>query len=1399
MSDEPNNTKRKARACHLHCHSEYSSLDGGSVIKDMPAKLDELGMDALALTDHGVMQGLPEFYETLKAAGKKPILGMEAYVCADRHNKQDKRTYHLTLLAETTEGYHNLCKLSTYAFMEGTIITFGRPRARADRELLARYSKGVIALTGCMASPTMRRILAGDLTGARREVEWLIATYGKDNVYGELQNVGITTSIPADSEIAQLLGRDPLTDEQIQQDPETYAECEAGEVALSQIDMCRILVDHICKPLGIKYVATGDVHYLNEDDAIPHDAMICIGTGQIQKGKRRFSLLPKRYHMRSEQELREALPDWPEAIDRTLEVAERCNAEIEFGRELLPRYPIPSGFSSSREYLAWLCEQGVRYRYGDNPSEEVRQRLAMELDVIDSMGFNDYFLIVWDLFNEAARRGIPSGPGRGSAAGSIVAYVLGITDICPLEYDLLFERFLNPGRKSMPDIDMDFAPSGRDELIEYARRKYNGLAGCETAVAQIITFGRYKSKGALRDAARVLAEPTEEGRAEALKAGDRLSRMVPSKPPNIKLHKALEESEELQKAHKAGGFTTETIDLALWLEDKIRTNGIHAAAVIIADHPLEEDLPLQQFGADHPLHVQYDMVYSEKIGLLKMDFLGLRNLDVINDCIDRIKHVHGVDLKEVTKIAERGVDMYYTRYKIPLDDPDTYKLFAEGRTVGTFQFESAGMREALQLVRPTEFRDLIALVALYRPGSMDYIPEYAARKHGRKFEYLHPALEEIQGETYGITIYQEQSMMIARKLAGFSQSRADDLRKAIGKKKLDLMESMKPEFFEGFRKNGIDRSIAEALWADNIKAADYSFNKSHAACYAYISYITGYLKAHYPNEYMASLLSSVMDDKDKPRLYLTEAKQMGLRVLPPDINRSLRDFAVMEDEDNPGRHDILFGLTALKGVGDKVVGEIREERKRNGPFTSVFDLIRRMPNLNKKVVQALVKGGALDSTGASRKAMHDIVEETIAAERKKLKEQEKEFVKAITKQVMAAPAEGQISLMDEPAAAGTKQKLSSWEKKAVEAAAKVSWESKRPLEGRELEDAVYAGLEKEALRLARKSIKDQMKANPASSVADAVAGIADEEQTAGKSEKQIIDEAAQKLVTQRRANIRDQAREWAQRIAPALAAEWEERNAASDVELALAAETDPPLSQEEWPELDKLNHERSVLNIYVSGHPLDADKDVWERYVGPYRLGEIGERFEGQTVRVVGAIVDCDARKTRAGDTWYRLTLEDLTGAREVTVFPSAAEGCEDLLAEGSVVCIEAKVQEDTFRQAQQDSDDAGEESPASADGASEQPVERHMKLIATKIYRWAPEKVRERIAKTAPVNIHVTQAQFNREWVDQLKGLCHKYPGRNPIRLLFDGKAYRTELRCSPTEEFRREVQALMLASAPS
>jgi DNA-directed DNA polymerase III PolC len=1795
MSDEPKTPAEEASPpdpvltqasgfVHLHNHSEYSSLDGGSKVADMAAKLKSLGMHAMALTDHGVMQGIPSFYEELRKNGIKPILGCEIYLTPERHDKtRGTPTWHLTLLAETTEGYHNLCKLSSRAFIDGTIFTFGRARARADWELLEQHSKGVIAFTGCMASPVMGAIFKGNLSEAKAHTERLVAIYGAENVYGEIQNVGIVKGIPGDSEIAVLLGKDALTEDEAKD----MEEVEAGQAALSQTEANRVLVDHICKPLGLKYLATGDTHYLNEEDADPHDVMICIGTGQTKKGKRRFSLLPRKYYMRSEEEMAELLSEWPEALEETKACALRCNAEIEWGRELLPAYPIPDGFEGSGAYLRHLCFEGLEERYekGTPRYQEAVERLEMELGVIGSMGFNDYFLITWDLYNEANRRNIPSGPGRGSAAGSIVAYTLDITKLCPLEYDLLFERFLNPGRRSMPDVDCDFAEAyngGRKALIEYAREKYNTLAGVDTAVAQIVTFQRYRGRNAIKDAARALAEPDQPGddfnKKDALRRGDKLALLIP-KDPKATVHSVWEDKAEgapLRAAHAKGGFEAEVVDEASWLQDMIKTYGLHAAAVIIASHDLTEDLPLQKFKATDPLHTQYDMGFSERIGLLKMDFLGLKNLDIIWEARDKIQAVHGLDINPWRDI--------------PLDDPKTFEMFTSGHTIGTFQFASGGMQSALQEVRPTVFSDLIAVVALYRPGAMTHIASYAARKNGRQeVSYADPRLEAFLKETMGIPVYQEQLLLISRTVAGFEPAEADDLRKAIGKKLRDKMDALKPKFIKGVIDNGGTKELADILWADNEAAADYSFNKcchaetkvrladgrrvrlgeaykmqpkelmamwpdgsikphkvarivstgrkplyqvrtaggkqikvtaehrllttegylplsdisvgmelitvpvyteaecmrrakqmkglckrperkeqdqraadrmrawqagrtaeekaahmkmvhalhpdmtengvkamharvaelwatdpewvrahaeaslasvravydtepgfgrcsiasngmwcassheramcewlveqgidfemhkvlpngricdfyfdgtywemdgmdredaffadkydelpyvvvtpedfrervearlelehahngdpiasieywgegstfdvemerggplnfiandivshnSHAACYAFIAYITGWMKVNYPHEYMAALLSSSSKKKkEEARIPLTEAKRMGLTVLPPDVNRSVNDFAVREREEEPGEYDIVFALNAVKGVGAAVVDSICEEREAHGPFTSLFDLIRRMPQLNKSTLQALVKGGALDFTGATRKGMFDTVEESQARIKKEREAAAKEFLASVRARAEGAPPEPKrededeqqsLALEDsspfedafaramegasEPKSKSTKSKsknkLAAEDRKGLDGGCLCVWGAGLSMDEGDILAGIEAALVKEALRLARKQSREEQEGQAKD---EGAAGIDGEEQSEG-SAKERIEERAQALLAAQSKELHERAVALLARFLPHITDEVEERASREELDAALASEADPVLSSDEWERIEFLNIERTMLGLYVTGHPLDDDADQWRAYVndGTERgreLAQITDEDIGNTIVAVGAIVGKRAIRTRNGDIMYSLTLEDLSGSRDMTIFPRTLEGgLESLLEDGRVICVEAGVQEDTFAQAKKDDEDGAE------DSGVEEDAEIPIKLIASRLYRWdasriTPEFVAKAKAKAAaraaaeeaereraeaegesggtsdgevvaeehhPVKVKVSQEQFNPEWVKGLEAVCMAHPGPHPVKLVLGDKTYRTKMHVAPSDALAQEIKGLL------
>jgi DNA polymerase III subunit alpha len=880
-----------AEFVHLHVHSEYSILDGACRIPALAARAAELEMPAVGLTDHGSMAGAVELYKHADKQGVKPLLGCEVYVADDRRAQQ-KGYAHLTLLAESNEGYANLIKLSSLGYLEGYYY-----KPRVDWELLERHARGVVALSGCLSGRVCKALEEARPTDAAAELDRLAQVFGRDSVYVELQNAHLPVQ-------AQLVPQ---------------------------------LVE-LAKSAGLPAVATGDVHYLLADDARAHEALLCIQSGDSLKNPSHWRFETDHFYFKTPEEMALDFPGHEEALRRTLEVAERCNVSIELGNILLPHYPTPND-RDSFDYLVELCDTGLSRRY-DTVTPELQERLKFELKTIKEMGFADYFLIVWDFIAFARRNGIGVGPGRGSAAGSLVAYSLEITDIDPIRYDLLFERFLNPGRKSMPDIDIDFAVDGRERVINYVREKYGS-----DRVAQIITFSTMAARAAVRDAGRVLEVPYG--------VVDRIAKLIPEGPGQT-LAECLKPGQELKSAYDSDPVAREILDLAKPLEGLTRADSIHAAGVVIGAQPLTEVVPLQQKGSDQEVVTQFKMGDVEALGLLKMDFLGLRNLDVIDEAC---RLVGDLDIT-----------------KIPLDDKKTYAMLQRAEAIGVFQFESSGMREALRQVKPTEFEDLIALVALYRPGPMAYIPVYARRKHGQEpVTYLDERLKPLTSTSYGICIYQEQYMEIAKNLAGFSPAEADDLRKAIGKKIHSLMASLKDKFLEGCAQNGVTPATANALWDDMEKAQDYSFNKSHAACYALIAYRTAWLKANHPCEYMAALISSVMSTKDKVPYYVNACDELGIEVLPPDVNASMTDFAVVE-----GR--IRFGLNAVKNVGETAANAIIAARASEGPFESIWDFVERVdPQIvNRRALEALVKCGALDSTGAPRQGMLAALDQALA-------------------------------------------------------------------------------------------------------------------------------------------------------------------------------------------------------------------------------------------------------------------------------------------------------------------------------------------------------------------------------------------------------------------------------------
>jgi DNA polymerase III subunit alpha len=898
---------------HLHVHSEYSVLDGACRIDSLAERAAAYGQPALGLTDHGVMNGAVEHYKACRKHGIKPILGLEAYFVDDCRTEAVRyERNHLTLLAASDEGFRNLVKLSSAGYLEG----YRRGKANVDLDLLSRHAGGIIALTGCLQGRFCRRLVDGSPHEARTHADALMQVFGRDNVYFEVQKNGISDQERANTGIVE-----------------------------------------IARELGRPLVATGDVHYLRREDYDNHRALLCVQT-KSTLAQPKLSFDTNEFFLKSSDEMASDFAEWPESLAATLEIAERCSVDIELGKMLIPRFPTPDG-APEPEYLRRMAHAGLRLRYGDPPPAEAVERLEMELGVIEKMGFSAYFLIVWDFVKYAKDQGIAVGPGRGSAAGSLVSYCLNITEVDPLAYGLLFERFLNPERVSMPDIDIDFSVKGRAQVMRYVEEKYG-----KESVAQIVTFGKMLPRNATRDAARVLG--LDYG------AGDRLAKLIPE--PIMGRSKTFEEylgeEPDLRRAYDSEPEARQIIDTARGLEGIVRHAGIHAAAVVIADRPLTDIVPVQLMedrGAPGPtgersykVVTQYSMKPIEEIGLLKMDFLGLRNLDVIEDCLSIIEESTGERPDMAT---------------LPLDDPKTFEMMARGESIGVFQFESEGMRDALRKVKPTEFEDLVALNALYRPGAMRHIDTYARNKRNPEIvSYIDERLRPITEATYSVILYQEQSMQIAKAIAGFSGAEADDLRKAIGKKNREAMAALRERFFEGARASGTQENVIEELWAVNEAAADYSFNRSHAACYGLVGYRTAWLKANYPAEYMAALISSVMSTKDKVPFFVAQCEDMGIEVLPPDVNLSGHDFKVVEG-------NIRFGLDAVKGLGYQAVEAIIRAREEDGPFSSVWDFCRRVDcqAVNKKASESLVKCGAMDSLPGTRTGIMRILPNAQAA------------------------------------------------------------------------------------------------------------------------------------------------------------------------------------------------------------------------------------------------------------------------------------------------------------------------------------------------------------------------------------------------------------------------------------
>ena len=891
-----------AEFVHLHIHSEFSLLDGANRIKDLPVRAKELGMNAMAITDHGVMYGAIDFYKACKKEGIKPIIGCEVYVAPrsrfDKEPNIDNKYNHLILLAKDNEGYQNLSKLVSIGFVEGYYY-----KPRIDLEVLEKYSKGLICLSACLAGSLNQALLNGENEKAEQIALWHKKIFGED-YYIEIQNNGIKEQVLANQKLIQL-----------------------------------------ARKLDIQLVATNDAHYLKKEDAYNHEVLLCIQTGKKMSDEDRMRFETDELYIKSPEEMNDYFMNFPDAIENTVRIAEKCNVEFEFGNTILPNYDVPEGFETHYDYIKKLCYDGIKKRYGENPSKEIYDRAEYELGIVKKMGYVDYFLIVWDFINFAKKNDIPVGPGRGSGAGSLLAYAIEITDIDPIKYGLIFERFLNPERISMPDFDVDFSDAQRQEVIDYVSNKYG-----HDHVSQIITFGTMAAKMVIRDVARVLEFPYSEA--------DRLAKMIPNEI-HITIEKALEQNRELKQLYEEDEKVKKILDIAMSLEGMPRQASTHACGVIIARDPVDTYVPL--YVRDGQISTQFIMTTLEELGLLKMDFLGLRTLTVIKDTIELVKQTHGVDVE----------------FDNEMDDSKVFKLWQEGNTMGLFQFESQGMTSFMKELKPDCLEDLIAGVSLYRPGPMDQIPRYIKGKlNPGHNEYTHPSLEPILNVTYGCMVYQEQVMQIVRDLAGYSLGRADLVRRAMGKKKLDVMAKEREVFINGQKdedgnvivpgcvRNGIDAKSADKIFDEMAEFAKYAFNKSHAACYAVVAYRTGYLKAYYPAEFMASMLNSFLGNLDKIPQYIDECKRLNIEILKPDINKSSTKFTVEEGK-------IRFGLGSIKNVGTVPVENIVKERKENGEFTNFADFAERISGkaVNKRCIESLIKAGAFDKLGKNRSTL----------------------------------------------------------------------------------------------------------------------------------------------------------------------------------------------------------------------------------------------------------------------------------------------------------------------------------------------------------------------------------------------------------------------------------------------
>jgi len=1047
--------RRHGDFVHLHNHTEFSLLDGASRIPALIKRAKDLGMSAIAITDHGVMHGAVNFYVTAKQMGVKPIIGCEVYVAPrsrhDKSTKEDRSPHHLTLLARNLEGYKNLVKLVTIAHLEGF---YSRPRA--DKEVLEKHSEGLIALSGCQGGEIASALLGGDREKARSAALEYKNIF-KDGFYLEIMDHGLP--------------------EQKKLNP---------------------MLEELSREAGIPLVATNDTHYVRREDSSVQDAMMCIQTGANLSDKNRMKFETQELYLKSAQEMADLFPENKDALRATVEIAERCNLELELDRFRLPKFKVPEG-ETANTYLEKLTWKGIKKKYGVGGGDqvlvppEVKERVNYELSVIEKMDYAPYFLIIQDMIDYARGKGIQVGPGRGSSAGSIVSFALGITSVDPLKYGLIFERFLNPERITMPDIDIDFCIERRGEVIEYVMEKYG-----KDHVAQIVTFGTMGARAAIRDVGRVMGVPLPEV--------DKVAKMVPFGPDST-ISKALDTQKDFKAAY---GKHKDMIDMAMKIEGLSRHSSVHAAGVVISDEPLDEYVPLQRMN-DTQIVTQYPMGDLEKLGLLKMDFLGLRNLTMMESAVKLIRSNQGVDL-----------DIY----SVPFDDSATYRLLCSGDTMGIFQLESRGMRSIIKELKPTRFDEIIALLALYRPGPIEsgMVADFIKRKHGEvEVKYELPILEPVLEETHGVILYQEQVMEIASRVAGFSLGQADVLRRAMGKKKTKEMHEQRERFISGAVAKGVSHHKATLLFNLCSKFAGYGFNKSHSTTYAVISYLTAYLKANFPVEFMAALLTSISGDSDKVSAYISECKRMGIKVLPPDVNESQRDFSVSGS-------GIRFGLAAVKNIGEGAVESIIESRKKDGGFRKLSDLYSRVDQrlVNKRVVESLIKSGALDSLGLPRAYLLKIYENVLS----------------------------QVSLKGRGA--------------------------------------------------------------------------------------QVNQVALFDVKPESRITVNEDA-----------------------------PDTD------EFPPDQLLRMEKEMLGLYISDHPLTHVREELERE-SDTRAAEIPERREGEPVMVGGVLAKCRKITTRKGDLMMVASLEDMSGAVDVVVFPRTYSKYAGQLQNDNIVVIKGKINRDT-------------------------------------------------------------------------------------------------------------------------